>query len=90
MNLQVFISTKTLAKKDGNVWVVVSDIVQGRRNLESDPWDTRTISIKSIDKSLTKAHDLAKNSLDREFNRLNQDLFEIPKEKDGTYIPYPA
>ena len=88
-NFMQFTSSKTIATagEDGN-WTVVGDVTSGK-TLEDGTIDTRTISSMAYDTDLDKAFDVVSRSLQAKFKDLNSNLFNLPKELDGKYIPHP-
>lgn len=90
MDKQVkFITKKTVAVlgEDG-FWTVIADLVAGEKEGD-EPFDTRTIACKAIGKDLEGAVKTAYKGLDAQFADLDHNLFNLPKEKDGKYFPYP-
>lgn len=83
-----FLISKTIADLDeSGYWKATVDLVVGVT--EDGILDTRTISAASIDKDLESAVATAATSVEKQFEELNGNLFNLPKDKDGQYIPYP-
>jgi hypothetical protein len=84
-----FLSNKTVATLgEDDFWTVICDVTAGQKEGE-EPYDTRTISTKAIGKDLVKAIETASIALSEKFKELDFNLFNLEKEKDGKYFPYP-
>lgn len=83
-----FMCTKTLATLVDGFWEVIADMTSSEQVGDELP-DTRTIAIRSIDKNLERAVRTANHALQARFVQLEYNLYNIPKEQDGKYFPYP-
>jgi hypothetical protein len=78
---KVFFAQTSLAElgEDG-YWRVTSDVEQAFLPLNGE-WDCRRISVMSIDKVSERAYKTASEAVNRKFEQLEFNLFNLPKEE---------
>jgi hypothetical protein len=91
MKSQNMLVTKSIATLgDDNIWEVTGDMIASHKEGDDGSWLTRTISVKSFDKDVERAVSVVQEALNKKFQALSYDLFNLTEEDDGHYIPYPA
>ncbi len=83
-----FVSSKTLAEFDQETgyWTFSSDVQEGRKFINDD-WKFKTISARSIDKSLQDAQVTVTKSILSKLEELKGDLWSLPDGRNDGAVP---
>jgi len=85
-----FGSTALSELTEDGFWKVTCDMEEALKGETGTPWDSRRISVMSIDRDRERAYKTASEAVTKKFEQLKYNLFTLPKEESANGYPNPV